>query len=188
MYESEYNARTTSPAKTNKYFIVKGKKYKGVKGVTNAKRISRTTNSILPNCVGYVLGCTKEKTGASIPSMNAQNFWANGKKHGWTRSQEPQVGAIICYRKNANRGHVGIVNAVGKDGSIVVSASDYGGKRFYLKKMKKPYTWSSCGKFQGFLLNPKIEKDETLEEKVARLTKENEELKAKIKELEGATK
>ncbi len=93
----------------------------------------------------------------SLPTCNAESWiYANNI---YKEGNTPKVGAIIVWAKgkigNAKdgAGHVGFVEAVNKDGSIEVSQSAYGGKRWYTQTIKKPY--SKIGySLVGFIYSP----------------------------------
>ena len=116
--------------------------------------------SSLSNCVGYVWGRVYEilvsvgrediaKTLQNPP--NAKSFWAKFMPS-WERGQEARVGAIAVWDTGANRaGHVAIVEAV--DNEVVVSASDYGGSKFYNKRLKKDMKWGTA-KYLGCIYLP----------------------------------
>lgn len=151
----EYKKRLTEPSTTDKHWLKKGK----VEGALN-ECIEIKNGSCLPNCVGYAWGRFYEITGTrpSLSRGNAENWY--GHKDSYKRGQEPKLGAVICWRKGKagnqsdGAGHVAIVEEIKSDGSIVISQSSYGGKRFSTKTYKKPYEIGGTYKFQGFIYSP----------------------------------
>lgn len=146
-----YEKRTIEPSKDNKNYI------QVTKGGYN-KCILITGNSCLPNCVGYSWGRWREFLGydPNLSRGNAQN-WYN-YCDGYKRGSTPKLGAVVCYKASENSktgyGHVCIVEEIYNDGSILVSSSDYGGRRFYTKKLEKNYYYASTLSFQGFIYPP----------------------------------
>lgn len=147
---SNYTPRKTAPSKTNKYFIA------DEKGGLN-ECILIDGNSCLPNCVGYAWGRVYEYLGTKpkLAKTNAEN-WYGYTKDGYKRTKTPKVGDVICWRKGQagvssdGAGHVAVVEEVYSDGSILTSNSDYGGRRFYLMKLKKGYAIKGLV-FRGFI-------------------------------------
>jgi hypothetical protein len=104
---------------------------------------------------------------ASLPSGNAGTWWTSVGKT-YSRSQQPQVGAVICWSIPGKAGHVGVVERVDKNAngtvkSILCSQSSYGknhdGMYFGTSVLTPPsYTnWvGSSAVFQGFILNPAV--------------------------------
>ena len=84
---------------------------------------------------------------------------------GYERGKTPRLGAVICWRKgqaqngNDGAGHVAIVEEIYDDGSILTSNSAYGGTRFYMKKIRPPYSLGGTYTFQGFIYNPAVPAD-----------------------------
>lgn len=119
----------------------------------------------LPNCTCYAWGRFWEcqGTSGSRPNLslgNAEDWWGH-TSDGYQRGQTPKVGAVICWRKGVagdnsdGAGHVGIVEAVNDDGTIVTSESAYNGY-FFRTKTRNPTTNWDGGEytFQGFIYNP----------------------------------
>ena len=85
---------------------------------------------------------------------------------GYERGQTPRLGAVICWRKgqaqngNDGAGHVAIVEEIYDDGSILTSNSAYGGTRFFMKKIRPPYSLGGTYAFQGFIYNPAVPVEE----------------------------
>ena len=81
-------------------------------------------------------------------------------------SQEPSYGAIICFAKGKTgysadgAGHVGIVEQMYDDGTIVTSESGWNSEKVFwtTKRNNSDGNWGSSGKytFLGFVKNPKL--------------------------------
>ena len=155
---SNFKARLTEPSTSNKYWIHTSKG-----GVNECILI--TGNSCLPNCVGYTWGRFYEASGKrpKLSRANAENWYSYND--GYERGKTPKLGAVICWSKgkvgngNDGAGHVAFVEEVYDDESILVSASDYGGRRFYTRKYNKPYSMNEYT-FQGFIYNPDVKETE----------------------------
>ena len=84
--------------------------------------------SVLPNCTGYVHGRCMEIAGITTDNMglsfnNAVTYYTNSSSD-WVQSQDPSLGAIVCYYTNntgdAHPGHVAIVEQIIDNDTIVV--------------------------------------------------------------------
>ena len=150
---AKFTPRTTAPSTKDKNWL-----HTSAGGYNSCIHIKN--GSVLPNCVGYAWGRARELLGKdpALSRANAENWW--GHKDGYQRGQTPKLGAIICWRKGKagvssdGAGHVAVVEKINADGSILTSNSDYGGRRFYTKTYKAPYTISSAYAFQGFIYLP----------------------------------
>lgn len=152
------------PSLSNVAYIKKGKGGKN-------RAIEIKNGSCLPNCVGYVngrwieLGLENHK----LCVNDAERFYSYND--GYERGQTPKRGAVVCWLggnsigRSDGAGHVAIVEEVYEDGSYLVSASDYGGKRYYTKKIGKNNYLNSKTKFQGFIYIP-LQFDEEIKEEV----------------------
>lgn len=119
----------------------------------------------LPNCTCYAWGRFWECQGSSgsrptLSLNNAEDWWGY-TYDGYQRGQTPKLGAVICWRKGQTgndtdgAGHVGIVEAVNDDGTIVTSESAYNGYYFRTKKRNPTANWDGGDyTFQGFIYNP----------------------------------
>ena len=153
---SGYTPRTTAPSETNPYYLKRGR------GGYN-RCILIQGNSCLPNCVGFAWGRTVEIGGVTdnekLPTCNAEDWFETAKNRGFKTGSKPQLGAVIVWKSgNLHNGadgcgHVGIVEKIYSDGSILVSQSNYGGTRFFLTTIKKPYNIYGQT-FLGFIYNP----------------------------------
>lgn len=143
---------------------------------------------VLPNCVGYAWGRFMEisesyptlATEEDYPSLSAGDagMWFD-HKDGYDRGTVPRVGAVICWQEPGEAGHVGIVEVVNADGTIITSESGWVKTKpaynrtdhFWVTERKydeetKNWRQSSNGKFvsswidgyifQGFIYNPRI--------------------------------
>lgn len=117
----------------------------------------------MPNCTAYAWGRFWEATGiypATLSLDNAENWYL--KDDGLERGTEPKIGSIICWSKGAvwdgsdGAGHVGFVERVFDDGSILTSESGYGDERFWWTRRRYPaYNWGGMDyTFQGFIYPP----------------------------------
>ncbi|MGA4517425.1 CHAP domain-containing protein [Solibacillus silvestris] len=157
-----FNARTSSPSTSNKYYI-------HTSGGGYNKCIKIKGYDCLPNCVGYAYGRYMEaagKTACSLPRSNAEDWIASAKSKGFETGDVPKLGAVLCFRKGKVKnssdgcGHVLIVekinyNDAGKITSILCSQSGYKSKRFWTSTIKPPYKLSGYV-FQGFIYNPDV--------------------------------
>lgn len=117
-------------------------------------------NSCLPNCVGFAWGRWRQLLGKkpALSLGNAENWWAY--KDNYQRGQTPRLGAVACWRKGKagepsdGAGHVAIVERINADGSVTLSNSAYGGRRFFLCTLKPPYYFGPNYYFQGFIYLP----------------------------------
>lgn len=143
-----YTKRLQAPSKSNKYYYSDNPFYKAGYG--------------LPNCTCYAWGRFYEISGTrpKLSTSNAENWW--GHNDGYKRGKTPQLGAVICWSKGRvgvgsdGAGHVGIVEKIYDDGSILVGQSGWRASRvFWTTKVSKGYALSGY-KFQGFIYNPAV--------------------------------
>ncbi|MBQ3321876.1 MAG: phosphodiester glycosidase family protein [Firmicutes bacterium] len=121
----------------------------------------------LPNCTAFACSRSSEAAGRNvkqqIPRTNAQTWY---EKSNWRGSAVPQVGAIAVWG-GGKYGHVGIVERINEDGSVVISQSNYtraskeamianyfvlGTYRPIVGEVTKYIGWT----FLGYLINPYI--------------------------------
>lgn len=154
---AKYFLRTKAPSIANKYYH------------DNSYNPYATPSYCMPNCTCYAFGRFSEVMGkrASLPNKNAGKWWS-AIGNTYSRSQQPQVGAVICWSIPGKAGHVAIVERVDKNSngtvkSILCSQSSYGkdhdGMYFGTSVLTPPsYTnWlGSAAVFQGFILNPAV--------------------------------
>lgn len=142
----EYKARLTAPSKDNRYYYKDNIFYKCGFG--------------MPNCTCYAWGRFYE-TNNEYPRLYTGNAetWYGHTEDKYNRGQSPKLGAIACWKQGAIKssdgaGHVAVVEDIASDGTVTFSNSDWGGRYFYLTKMKPPYKVGSSFQFQGFIYNP----------------------------------
>ena len=162
-------ARTTLPAKTNKYYLKKG--YGGYNPcILGNKKHRYCKGSVLVNCVGWATGRFNEIIGAKkckyLGNTNAENFMALAKKQGLKVGSVPKVGACMVWAKGKvgvssdGAGHVAIVEEVYNDESVLTSESGWGYTTKYFQNVKrskgKNNRWGLDSKytFLGFVYNP----------------------------------
>lgn len=120
----------------------------------------------MPNCTAYAWGrffeLTEMLTGERprLSLDNAENWYITDD--GYERGLEPKLGAVICWQmgnawdSSDGAGHVGIVEAINADGSIVTSESGYQDERFWWTRTRYPgANWGGGSyTFQGFIYPP----------------------------------
>lgn len=117
----------------------------------------------MPNCTAYAWGRFWEISGErpKLSTGDAEKWY--GHADGYKRGKTPKLGAVICWRTgqvggNDGPGHVGIVEQINADGSIVTSESGWQDSRFWWTKSRTNAdgNWgaSSSYVFQGFIYNP----------------------------------
>ena len=183
-----YIPRFTPPEDNNPYYIMKGRSYQGVVGYNPScqgnprwqPKYGIPSVSVLPNCVGYVVGRFAE-----IIGENACNYlcWSYGAPDAATFikyfgtdgepkapkakiSMTPQLGACIVWGPWTNNpcGHVGIVEEISDDGETIKVShsgwgenSDPGGRLRSVATCKRSNNYAIWGHpFIGFLLNPAV--------------------------------
>lgn len=154
---AKFFSRLSTPSRSNKYYN------------DNSYNIYFTPSYCMPNCTCYAYGRFSEIMGkkCSLPSGNAGTWWTSVGST-YKRSQQPQVGAVMCWSCPGRAGHVGIVEQVTLDSkgnvkSVVCSQSSYGknhdGKYFWTQTLSPPSYRGYVGNsytFQGFILNPSV--------------------------------
>lgn len=119
-------------------------------------------SSVLANCVGYAYGRFMEILGTQSCNLSTHDAgtWYPNTSDGYARGKSPQLGAVICWSKPGDAGHVAIVEQINADGSIVTSESGYGrpwAKRFWTThRTNANGNWGQSKSyiFQGFIYNP----------------------------------
>lgn len=119
-----------------------------------------TDGFTLPSCEAYAWGRFYEIIG-EIPALSTEtaNTWYS-KNDGYTRGEEPRVGAIACWT-SAFGGFVAVVEQVKEDGSIITSESDWTTTDDDIwqltERVKGDGNWGLVGySFQGFIYCPTI--------------------------------
>lgn len=110
------------------------------------------------NCVGYAWGRFSEILGYPMSNSGAPNagMWYTNYATNFQRGRTPQVGAVGCFSKPNEAGHVLIVEAVYPDGSILTSESSYSGSAFFSQRRYPPNYMAAPYQFQGFIYNPNV--------------------------------
>lgn len=124
--------------------------------------------SVLPNCTGYVHGRWMEIGGintdnSGLSFADAKDYYSQSDSS-LVRSNEPSLGAVICYDSASASnpfGHVSIVEEIIDIDTIRVSQSDYGISYFGTYVLHRQYGWLSSPfdtglTFQGFLKCPYV--------------------------------
>lgn len=173
MATKEFSPWLSAPAKTNLKWI-----HTSYGGYNKCILIDEDDGSCLPNCVGWAWGRWVGLVGKShkLSRSNAEDWYVN-TSDGYKRGSTPKLGAVICWRggrvgdNTDGRGHVGIVEKIYSDGSILCSMSDAAvgyskGTRFYTMKLSKPYSLAGLT-LQGFIYTPTtyVEKKNTSSKK-----------------------
>lgn len=144
--------RTTCPNSSDKYWIQVGS------GGYN-RCIYVHSPSVLPNCTGYAWGRFMEIMGTTTCNLSIDNAWRwyGNTGDGYQRGDIPQLGAVACWDKPGDAGHVAIVEAIYDDGSILISQSGYmSSKIFWTQTLEPGYKFGSAYIFQGFIYNPAV--------------------------------
>ena len=121
----------------------------------------------LPNCTCFSAGRVQECCGMNfkneIPRGNAQTWYDASR---WVGSRSPIIGAIAVWG-GGKYGHVGVVERVNKDGTVLISQSNYTRKskadmtaNYFVLGTYKPVvgqiTKGIGWKFLGYLVNPHV--------------------------------
>ena len=124
---------------------------------------------VLHNCVGYAAGRFNEIIGAGKfvyfqHPPNAEDFYDAAIAAGLKTGTQPKLGAIICWAKGKTHngsdgaGHVGVVEQIKSDGSIITSESGYNAKNAFwtTHRYRESGNWgqSSAYRFLGFIYQP----------------------------------
>lgn len=161
----KYKARFVTPDSKNKAYLIVS--HGGLNHCIEGNPAGRIVEGcVLPNCCGEVHGRCIETIGSDemLCRGNAENYWAY-TKDGLPRSQTPQVGSIMCWRKGKagvgsdGAGHVAWVEEVNSHGDVLVSESGWtgtkaNGRYFRLRKLKRVNGTYALGVnyfFQGFI-------------------------------------
>lgn len=109
----------------------------------------------LPNCTCYAWGRAYEIMGKR-PTLSLGNAdqWFGYTPDGYSRGSTAKLGAIICYSGGSvGTGHVGVVEVINDDGTIVTSNSNYGAEYFITYNLPADYSMAGLT-FQGFIYIP----------------------------------
>ena len=159
-----FKPRTSRPEAGNKYYITiaSGGWSKAIKG-----KPTDSMCDVLANCVGYAYGRFHEIAGNPKMDMfdpvNAENLFANAKKHGLKTGSKPKLGALIVWQKGATlsssdgAGHVAVVESISDNGNILTSESGYGAKSpWWTTTRKPPYAYKAGYKLLGYVYQPVV--------------------------------
>ena len=83
--------------------------------------------SVLSNCTGYSFGRFMEIMGVTSCNLSIANAgeWWYYTQDGYERGKEPRLGAVICWSRAGQAGHVAIVEQINPDGSIVTDTKNF---------------------------------------------------------------
>lgn len=117
----------------------------------------------LPNCTCYAWGRFWEISDSSgdgsnkptLPLGDAGTWFP--EVTGYETGSTPKLGAVICWSKAGESGHVAIVEQILDNGNIVTSNSAWQSTYFYTKTIYKSdgYNFGNYV-FQGFIYNPYV--------------------------------
>lgn len=125
-----------------------------------------SNGTVLPNCVGYAYGRFAEILGyfhPDLPRGNAGTWLDEIKKKNTSLKWGtiPKLGAVAVWKEPGAYGHVGVVEYIYDDGTIMLSESGYGAgwnKRFWNSGPRTSPNWyGQPYVFQGFIYNPGTE-------------------------------
>lgn len=116
----------------------------------------------MPNCTCYAWGRFWEIGDPNNQYINRPTLstgdggqWYGYTSDGYERGSTPQLGAVICFSKPGESGHVAIVEEILPNGDVVTSNSAWQSTYFYMKtyEASNNYNFGSYV-FQGFIYNP----------------------------------
>ena len=131
-----FTMRTTRPA-NNKNFITRGSGGWNtcIKGSPRYQYADA-----LANCVGYasgrfneIINIARETSGCTYTTLNcnAVNFKERAEAAGLQTGSTPKRGAIMCWGKEGDAGHVAIVERVNNNNSVYTSESGWGSSSIF---------------------------------------------------------
>lgn len=131
-----FTMRTTRPA-NNKNFITRGSGGWNtcIKGSPRYQYADA-----LANCVGYasgrfneIINIARETNGCTYTTLNcnAVNFKERAEAAGLQTGSTPRRGAIMCWGKEGDAGHVAIVERVNSNNSVYTSESGWGSSSIF---------------------------------------------------------
>ncbi len=144
--------RTTSPNSSDKHWIQ-------VSSGGYNKCIYVNAPTVMPNCTGYAWGRFIEIMGATTCNLSTHDAgqWYLNTSDGYQRGNTPELGAVVCWKKPGEAGHVAIVEQINADGSILISQSGYrSSKYFWTQTLQPGYKFGTTYIFQGFIYNPSV--------------------------------
>lgn len=97
----------------------------------------------LPNCTCYAYGRVGEinnEFDTTLPMANAGEWWSRYTIDS-RKGQDPALGSVICFGSNGTGeigrlGHVGVVEQINDDGSIIISNSGYPSDYFWTETLR----------------------------------------------------
>ena len=127
----------------------------------------------LPNCTCYAWGrfweigdpLSEHINRPNLPTSDGGQWWGQAVASGiYETGQLPKLGAVICFDRPGESGHVAIVEEIGNVNGracIVTSNSAWQSTFFYTQTLyaDENYSWGSYN-FQGFIYNPFAEQPE----------------------------
>lgn len=153
-----FSQRTTTPETNNKWYT--SNECGGYSPCIHDGRLAKPAwkGATIANCVGYAYGRFSEIMGSAMSSSGPPNAgqWYSSYATNYERGQSPAPGAIGCFSRPGEAGHVLIVESVNSDGSINTSESGYSGQIFFTSRRYPPNYMSSPYVFQGFIYNPLV--------------------------------
>lgn len=133
--------------------------YGGLNPYAPPQSNKKSDSDTLPNSTSYAWGRFYEITG-SVPTFDitlAPGQWYTNISDGYPRGQTPALGAIICWT-NGDNGHIGVVEQINKDGSIVTSESSLNHTDYWwtTTRSNSDGRWGADANyvFQGFIYCP----------------------------------
>lgn len=157
----KFTPRLTAPESGNKYYNTPDAGGYAV-GIIKGSPTDPGCN-VLSNCVGYAAGRFNEIIGKGefvyFGWAPDAHLWIDAAHNqGLHTGKEPKLGAVIVWGGCGK--HVGIVEKINPDGSIVTSESGWGCKNKFWTTTRAPGgNWGagSSYKFLGFVYNPATE-------------------------------
>lgn len=131
-----FTMRTTRPA-NNKNFITRGS---GGWNTCIKGNPRYQYADALANCVGYasgrfneIINIARETSGCTYTTLNcnAVNFKERAEAAGLQTGSTPRRGAIMCWGKEGDAGHVAIVERVNNNNSVYTSESGWGSSSIF---------------------------------------------------------
>jgi surface antigen len=131
----------------NGSFKVKNKKIpRSLSAVSNSAKnyvasVYGTNKGNLSQCTYYVTA-RRFDLGLKTFIRSARDAWGYGNYSGLSINNTAKIGDVVCFKPgstgvNEYWGHVAIVEAINKDGSILISESNYDGKGSYRNRIVK---------------------------------------------------
>ena len=149
-----FSVRTYKPGAGNKNFITTGSGGWStcIKGYPQDSECN-----VLANCVGYasgrfneIINNARETQGCAYKTLNcnAWYFKEMAEAAGLKTGSEPRVGAIMCWGKTGDAGHVAVVERVINSGQVYTSESGYGSSAFWNStRYKGNGNWGAGGSY-----------------------------------------